>query len=395
LIVKNRPELEDAMKPFFPVGIPQSAADIFTPSALRRLGTMWKQDALYVRTYNQMLRYETYLYNQGKRSDVPLPTEIKDKTNKFFFLRALQSISMPFAVAPEVDFYSQAYRNLQAQYANYVDPATGKSVPGYAEAKFLEMYPDFFEATVSLSKNPGGLEPSVQTVRNLKKYSNLMAYADGKGDPELIGFLANDGDNQYTFSQAAYQWQYSHGSTPGSGSTYRQNRTSNELTREANIKKGWSQFQQIQSLIAYYKFQNGIESDNDPLMTPVKDAKAQMIKDIAKDNLDWYSEYVSPDRAKYARRADILDNAFKNKEWMAANGNRPVVKNAMLYLETRKVISTMLAQRDAEGGSRSMDAKSNADIADAFQHFRDNLIAGSNETEQFLNRYFANDTVVL
>lgn len=395
LIVKNRPELEDAMKPFFPVGIPQSAADIFTPSAMRRLATVWRQDALYVRTYNQMLRYETYLYNQGKRQDAPLPTEIKDKTNKFFFLRALQSISMPFAVAPEMDFYSQAYRNLQAQYANYVDPVTGKSNPGMAEAKFLQMYPDFFEATVSLSKNPGGLEPSIQTVRNLKKYSNLMALADGKGDPELIGFLANDGDNQYTFSQAAYQWQYSHGSTPGSGSAYRQNRTSNELLKEANIKKGWAQFQQIESIIKYYKFQNGIESDTDPQMAPVKFAKQQMIQAMAKENLDWYSEYVSPDRAKYARRADILDTAFKNKEWMAANGNRPVVKNAMLYLETRKVISQLLDQRKAAGGSRSLDAKTNADIAAAFESFRDNLIVGSNETEQFLNRYFANDTVVL
>jgi hypothetical protein len=67
----------------------------------------------------------------------------------------------------------------------------------------------------------------------------------------------------------------------------------------------------------------------------------------------------------------------------------------MLYLETRKVISAMLEERDAAGGSRSLDAKSNADIADAFQYFRDNLIVGSNETEQFLNRYFANDTVVL
>jgi hypothetical protein len=395
LIVKQRPELEDAMKPFFPVGIPQNMSDIFAPSALRRLGTMYRKDDLYVRTYNQMLRYETYNYNQGKRSDEPTPKEIQDKTNKFFFLRALQSLTMPFAVAPEMDFYSQAYRNLQAKYANYVDPQTGKSNPGIAEAKFLEMYPDFFEATVSLSKNPGGIEPSIQTVRNLKKYSGLMAYADGKGDPELIGFLANDGDNQYTFSQAAYQWQYKHGPTPGAGSTYRQNRDSNELLREANIKKGWAQFQQIQSIIAYYKFQNGIESDSDPLMRPVKEAKSQMLQAIAKTNLDWYSEFVSPDRAKYVRRADILDKAFQNKEWMAANGNRPVVKNAMLYLETRKVISAMLDERKAAGGSRSLDANSNADIAEAFQHFRDNLIVGSNETEQFLNRYFANDTVVL
>jgi hypothetical protein len=40
-------------------------------------------------------------------------------------------------------------------------------------------------------------------------------------------------------------------------------------------------------------------------------------------------------------------------------------------------------------------AKSNADIADAFQLFRDNLIVGSPEMEKFLNRYFSNDTVVV
>ena len=395
LIVKNKPELEDALKPFFPVGIPQSATDIFTPSVVRRLNTVYSKNEMYVRTYNQMLRYETYLYNQGKRTDAPMPDEIESKTNKFFFLRALVSISAPFAIAPEIDFYAQTFRQLQTKYADYVDPATGKRVYGMAEAEFLKQYPDFFEATVSLSKNVGGLEPSVQTVRNLRKHSNLMALAQGKGDPELIGFLADDGDDKYTFSQAAYQWQYNQGATPGAGSTYRQNRTSNELLREANVKRGWAEFQQIQQLIKAYQIQNGITSDNDPQMAVVKDAKAQWVRAKAKENLDWYSEYVSPDRAKYARRAEILDAALKDKKWMAANGERTVVKSMALYLETRKVIAQLLEERDAAGGSRSLDAKSNSDIADAFQLFRDNLIAGSPETEKFLNRYFSNDTVVV
>jgi hypothetical protein len=264
-----------------------------------------------------------------------------------------------------------------------------------AEAEFLKQYPDFFEATVSLSKNVGGLEPSVQTVRNLRKHSNLMALAQGKGDPELIGFLADDGDDKYTFSQAAYQWQYNKGATPGAGSNYRQNRTSNELLREANVKRGWAEFQQIQQLIKAYQIQNGITSDNDPQMAVVKDAKTQWVRAKAKENLDWYSEYVSPDRAKYARRAEILDVALKDKKWMMQNGERTVVKGMALYLETRKVIAQLLEERDAAGGSRSLDAKSNSDIADAFQLFRDNLIAGSPETEKFLNRYFSNDTVVV
>ena len=395
LIVKQKPELEDALKPFFPVGIPQSATDIFTPSVLRRLNTVWSKNELYVRTYNQMLRYETYLYNQGKRTDAPTPTEIESKTNKFFFLRALTSISAPFAIAPEIDFYAQTFRQLQNKYSDYTDPETGKRVYGMAEAEFLKQYPDFFEATVSLSRNVGGIEPSIQTVRNLRKHSNLMAMAQGKGDPELIGFLADDGDDKYTFSQAAYQWQYSHGATPGAGSTYRQNRTSNELLKDANVKRGWAEFQQIQQLIKTYQIQNGITSDNDPQMKAVKEAKALWVQTKAKENLDWYSEYVSPDRAKYARRAEILDAALKDKKWMAQNGERAVVKSVALYLETRKVIAQLLEQRNAAGGSRSLDAKSNSDIADAFQLFRDNLIVGSPEMEKFLNRYFSNDTVVV
>jgi hypothetical protein len=395
LIVKQKPELEDALKPFFPVGIPQSATDIFTPSVVRRLNTVWSKNEMYVRTYNQMLRYETYLYNQGKRTDVPTPTEIESKTNKFFFLRALVSISAPFAIAPEIDFYAQTFRQLQNKYSDYTDPETGKRVYGMAEAEFLKQYPDFFEATVSLSRNVGGIEPSIQTVRNLRKHSNLMALAQGKGDPELIGFLADDGDDKYTFSQAAYQWQYAHGATPGAGSTYRQNRTSNELLKEANVKRGWAEFQQIQQLIKAYQIQNGITSDNDPQMKAVKEAKALWIQTKAKENLDWYSEYVSPDRAKYARRAEILDAALKDKKWMAQNGERAVIKSVALYLETRKVIAQLLDERNAAGGSRSLDAKSNSDIADAFQLFRDNLIVGSPEMEKFLNRYFSNDTVVV
>ena len=395
LIVKQKPELEDALKPFFPVGIPQSATDIFTPSVLRRLNTVWSKDEMYVRTYNQMLRYETYLYNQGKRTDAPLPSEIESKTNKFFFLRALTSISAPFAIAPELDFYAQTFRQLQTKYADYTDPATGKRVYGMAEAEFLKQYPDFFEATVSLSKNVGGIEPSIQTVRNLRKYSNLMAMAQGKGDPELIGFLADDGDDKYTFSQAAYQWQYGHGATPGAGSTYRQNRTSNELLKDANVKRGWVEFQQIQQIIKAYQIQNGITSDSDPQMKVVKNAKSLWVQAKAKENLDWYSEYVSPDRAKYARRAEILDAALKDKKWMAQNGERTVIKGMAMYLETRKVIAQLLEERKLAGGSRSLDANTNSDIADAFQLFRDNLIAGSPETEKFLNRYFSNDTVVV
>lgn len=395
LVLRERPELEDALKVFFPAGMPQKTSDLFLPSALRRLSTVWTRDDLYVRSYNQMLRYETYSYNQGKRDTPPTVQEVTDRTNKFFFLRALTAISSPFAIAPEVDFYAQTYRQFQQQYADYRDPITGERVMGMADAKFLEMYPDFFEATISQSKNEGGLEPSIGTVRNLRKFSNLMAQAQSSGDSELLGFLANDGDDQYTFSQAAYQWQYKHGSTPGSGDTYRKNRTANELLIEANVKRGWADFQNLMGQISAYKKQNGITEDSDPDMAIIKEAKALWIDQMKTENLAWYSAYVSPDKAKYERRAQLLETAFKDKKWMAQNGNRAVVKQALVYLDGRKQIAAILNERDAAGGSAMLTAKSNSDIADVYQMFVDELTNGSPEFEQFINRYFANDSVVL
>lgn len=384
LIIRNRPELEDAFSAFFPAGMPQSATDLFAPAALRRLNTMWRQDELYVRTFNQMLRYESYNFNAGKRTDAPTMDEITDKTNKFFMLRALSSISMPFAVSPETDFYQQTFRQFLNQYG-----------PGEAEAKFLEMYPDFFEATVSLSKSPGSLEANVATVKNLKKFRGLMAAAEASDNPELIGFLANDFDGQYTFSQAAYQWQYRQGAYPGSKNTYRQNRSPEELLRDANIKRGWTQFNSLMGQINTYKIQNGIVSDNAPEMDLINKAKSLWVASMAESNLDWYSEYISPDRGKYERRAQVLKQALKDKGWMQQNGQRPVIKAVAAYLDVRDQLGNLLKARDAAGGSKMLSAKSNADIAYAFEQVRQQLIAESPEFEQFLNRYFINDTVVI
>ena len=384
LIVRGRPELEDAFKPLFPAGQPQNAFDLFTPAALRRLRTMWTQDELYVRTFNQMLRYETYNFNSGKRTDEPTLDEIKDKTNKFFMLRALGSISLPIAVSPETDFYQQTFRQFMQQYG-----------PGEAEAKFLEMYPDFFEATVSLSKSPGGLEANISTVKNLKKFQNLMANAEANDNPELIGFLANDFDGQYTFSQAAYQWQYRQGAYPGSKNTYRQNRSPEELLRDANIKRGWTQFNSLMGQINTYKIQNGIVSDTDDSLKPINAAKKLWLRQMAEQNLDWYSEYISPDRGKYERRAQVLETALGDKKWMAQNGNRSVVKAMAVYLDARKQLGNLLQQRERAGGSRMLEAKSNADVVFVLDQVRTQLIAESPEFEEFMNRYFINDTVVV
>jgi hypothetical protein len=395
MILKDRPEAEQALSPFFPAGQPQSAADIFLPSVLRRLKTAYGNDGLYVRTFNQMLRYETYNYNQGKRTDAPTMEEIAGKTRKFFLLRALQSITLPVSVSPELDFYAQQYRQFQNLYPPHQDPATGKMVYGEADAKFLQQYPDFFSATISLSKNPGGIEPSVATVQNLKKFSNLMSVAQAQGDPELMGFLANDGDGKYTFSQAAYQWMYSHGSIPGAANTYLQNRNPDELVRDSNIKQGWTEYQSLMSQIDSFKIANNIVSDKDPLMKTINAAKKLWVEQMKTSNQDWYGAYISPDRGKYMRRASILEQAINDPKWMKQNGDRPVIKNVALYLDYRKQLAAVLAARKASGGSGDISANQNADVAYVLDKVRTQLSAENVEFGDFINRYFPNDPVTV
>jgi hypothetical protein len=144
-----------------------------------------------------------------------------------------------------------------------------------------------------------------------------------------------------------------------------------------------------------YKIQNGIVSDTDPRMETINAAKQLWTRMQAEENFDWYSEYISPDRGKYERRALVLKRALQDKNWMRQNGNRTVVKAMATYLDVRDQMAGILKSRDAQGGSMMLSAKSNADLVFVFDQVKQQLIAESPEFEQFLNRYFINDTVVV
>jgi hypothetical protein len=144
-----------------------------------------------------------------------------------------------------------------------------------------------------------------------------------------------------------------------------------------------------------YKIQNGIVSDTDDSLKPINAAKKLWLRQMAEQNLDWYSEYISPDRGKYERRAQVLETALGDKKWMAQNGNRSVVKAMAVYLDARKQLGNLLQQRERAGGSRMLEAKSNADVVFVLDQVRTQLIAESPEFEEFMNRYFINDTVVV
>ena len=61
------------------------------------------------------------------------------------------------------------------------------------------------------------------------------------------------------------------------------------------------------------------------------------------------------------------------------------------YLAYRKALVTALAQRDAQGGSKVLTAKSNADLASAWNRIVDGLVEADTSFGDLYHRYLSRD----
>jgi hypothetical protein len=97
----------------------------------------------------------------------------------------------------------------------------------------LQEYPDFFDFTTTLSKNPTGVQSSVQAIENIKKYDGLVGEL-AKIDPKLVGLIVND-PSGYEFSQASYNYLYGKKVAPDSPEKF----LSSQSPAESQKKKVW------------------------------------------------------------------------------------------------------------------------------------------------------------
>jgi hypothetical protein len=387
-LVKLKPDLEDivtsSVLPVLPFGPQEGTIRQLFPPAAQKLVSLVGQDEAWSRTFNTVYRYELIRYNLGDRDTMPTLEEVRELSNNMYRVKMLSNLVMPFAAQYDspLAFYTQQFRKLQQTYG------------GDAEALFLQMYPEMGPALVSASYNPTGAQASQKAYQNIQKYSGLISQI-GQQTPEMIGFLVNDPDGKYDFSEAVYAWQYGNAPVPGSTENYRARRNPADLKKDANVKVGWIEFRKKMNMLDSELYSQGYQSYSESGAEELSMLRQLMIADITSRNRDWAADYYSVDRGKWIYRMESLKTMLADPKWMADNSQRPVVRSIAVYLNTRTQIARELANRKAYGGASTLTAKENEDLDGYWNSIIFQLKTGSPEFEDFYNRFLQNDPVTL
>jgi hypothetical protein len=381
-----RPDMEGILSQVIPFGASDAPFKTLLPPALQKAAQLWSatRDGSWSRTFNTVYRYELIKYRLGERETEPTFKEINDLTNNMYKVKALSNLVLPFAAQYDspLGWYTQQYRKLQQTYGSQAD------------ILFLQMYPEMGEATISASLNNTGVDATQAAVSNLKKYDDLIAKI-GTTTPEMIGFLVNDPDGKYDFSQAAYQWQMRNSPTPGSTSNFRGQRDPALLKQDAQKKMGWIDYRKGMDYLDQQLFAQGYTSYSERGAEELNLAKQAYTQQLVQTNKDWAADFYSVDKGKWIYRMQTIETILRDPQWMRDNGNKPVVGAIATYYITRSQIARELASRKSGGASGTLTAADNADLEGLWNQTIATLKQESLEFSSFYNRFLQNDPVTL
>ena len=381
-----RPDFESVLRPIIPFGADDSPIKTLLPPALQKAAQLWSvtRDGSWSRTFNTVYRYELIKYRLGERETEPTFKEINDLTNNMYRVKMLSNLVLPFAAQYDspLGWYTQQYRKIQQAYG------------AQADALFLQMYPEMGEATISASLNNTGVDATQAAVANLKKYNGLISKI-GTTTPEMIGFLVNDPDGKYDFSQAAYQWQMRNSPVPGSTDNFRGQRNPALLKQDAQKKMGWIDYRKAMDYLDQQLFAQGYTAYSERGAEELNLAKQAFTQQLAATNKDWAADFYSVDKGKWIYRMQSIETILRDPQWMQDNGNKPVVGALATYYVTRSQIARELASRKASGASGTLTAEDNSDLEGLWNQTIATLKQESLEFSSFYNRFLQNDPVTL
>lgn len=364
-IVKNQPSLEDSFKWALPFGTYKNAAAGLLPTWLQKQLTKvaGQSDPQFARTYQLIYETEKQKMKEAGLGDKVNPAKIMKMTKQYWNMRSTANLLMPFA--PQFN----------SPYKFYLDKAREyRRIYGInADAKFLADYPDFFDFTTTLSKNPTGIQSSLAAVKNLKEHAGLVSELS-KIEPKLVGLIAND-PNGYDFSQASYNYLYNKQISPDSPDKFLSSQSPAEAQKKTDAEKGWIKYNQFMDIIDDELKNRGLTSIQQKGAEDLAAIKTAMINklSVATDaegkpiinektgtfkQTPWYEDYLDSDGSKTNRVIEGLNTVLADKKFIEKNADNPTWKSIKTYIEFRKVIASELIQRDV----KSIEAKSNVDL---------------------------------
>jgi len=415
-IVDSQPSTEKLLSWAFPVGVPSGMGSLkgavagtlkmFLPATINKLTAQSDGNLSFDNAMNRISQFASLQVKTGQLAQMPTAAEIRDMTAKFWGLRILAGVFMPYSATynSPVTWYASTLRQMRATAV--ADPSRGLNASQVADIAFLDKHPEAFAILPSLSQNSGGGYATAKTVDNQQKYKDVLALGSSLGvGNAAMSFVENYGQGQYNpadFSQVAYNWQAANGPTQ-SGGAYRDSKDPTALQTQAYEAEGWTQFNKIYGEFTAEVKSQGVDPNAPNLPASTITKLGQVRKTIANaifvatGNTAFRDAFVNKDNTRFDDRNQFYGHLLGDKQFMADHGNDPVVKSIAAYLTARGQVSDYMISADQQTGDQSyltLTSSKNAVARQWLQSTVQDLMNRSIAFSDWYHQTFLGDTVV-
>ena len=367
------PKLYDAVSWAFPYGLPQGVS--MTDRALGQLFPAWTKRL--VGTFAGSGERERMMLQVAQSKEVRLrqqpslsgeypdrfseilatdkaifQKEVLEETKALMFARAFASFTMPttLQVSSPYQFYIENLRRLREE-----DPANATEL-------FIQQHGDEFWALTSrMTRTQNGVAPTLESMEEFEKagFAELVV-----NHPTLGGLITGSYGSQTTgaFHEAVYRRQQSESLTPGAETKMRERVPLADYMESADVSQGWAKLSELYDIRDAELDSIGQAGGNSSIRANPKVQQWMQweISQLAASHPAWWDAFNVRDKAKDQK-------LFKGLYAIVGNETlrlRPEIDVLVDYLADRKVAVAELAERKNAGGSGSLDARANEDVAE-------------------------------
>jgi hypothetical protein len=234
--------------------------------------------------------------------------------------------------------------------------------------QFSKQYGDIYLAMIySMGDNPARLNENGAEVGAMQQHRTLLNKVDPSLTQMVIGpeaaMDAKADPALGRYSAAARSFLEATKTKPGGSQAYVGSKSVDEASLKILINEGWNQYDELTNYLDVAAQQQGLQGYEDsPQLVKAKTAGVAYIKS---HNYAFRNDYDSFSAGGYDAKLDDMRQIAGNKK-LASNPLRSDVYWLGQYLTLRDSISTAMQQRAAAGGSKTITAKANSDLAQAF-----------------------------
>jgi len=389
-VVKNRPDLEEALKFILPYGVKANAIDIVTSPLLKRAGALIsgpEGDASYQRDFTNVLIWLDWRFRSGDSSVPPSYDEAHAIARKIWTVRLFANSTSP--AQPIFDSPLKPYIDIYRDLIETVGPED-------ADELFLGQYGnEFFAITMSRTVSLTGIPPTVEGQEARQRFDSIISKY-----PEYGRFIIGEDAAIGEFSSAAFAWQLSNTPTDDPGFFGQPDREYRDLQldpdtgmiTEVDRRLGWQEYIKAMDQIDLERRKRGLPNLRVKEATDLAQMKRSLTNAIGEKYPEWWRDFNERNDLKWPNRIKALRDISTA---VLRTEDRPDMEGVRSYLEARATVLQELNHRKQVGGSATLGARSNQDLNSLWDSMVNRILEENIHFLPVYYRYLEGDTMEL